>query len=325
VRTSGARVRGRVPLVIALTIALAGAGAWYFAGRSCSGCAVPAELVTYSVVPNSGTLVNTDVANCLLYDVGAMAITVRIQEKDPTTQAWEKIDHDFVVPYSVLDVSTRRGGLELFISGMQCNRGECQDIIERWVFPQVPGSYVAPELVSSLPRGTSMPAPLGGVSLAGGTYVPHAQRHLPFVPTKSVLYSGTDYGHIDSLEVDPEGRYLLFHSYASGDLFSIDLLSPQLDIQLEASSAQYPALAATRSLGVFTSPTAGRFFVLEQSSGCRRLPSNPAWVVLADGNNDGAWEGIYQLDLAHWLASPWTPTGDRDHVFSLGWDWQSEF
>ncbi|MEM7311286.1 MAG: hypothetical protein AAF682_31760 [Planctomycetota bacterium] len=250
-----------------MAAAFTGSGCSSGAGRSPSPYSIPEELSFWNPMSAQNVLAAEGVSNHVSYSSEPF-LTLVIQELVPATQEWEQSSFTYSTSYNITDVASREGGRELYVAGIELHPdGTWDDVIERWVFPEVTGSHVAaldpPTTAAGVPRGHYS----ASLSIAGGTYVPHAERPRGQpTPTRTVLYSGTDYQHIDSLDVDPEGRSLLFHSYGLGHVYSLDLLGASPTVTLELSASENPHLTYCRSLGTYDHPVEGRFHLLRETN-----------------------------------------------------------
>jgi hypothetical protein len=141
-------------------------------------------------------------------------------------------------------------------------------------------------------------------SIVGGTFVaPGARQQI--VPEREVIYRGTTMGHVRSMDVDPEGRFLLLLSYSTGTVYRFDLLTtpPQLNTAFEPTAI--PHLTNVRSLWIGDFAQQGRKCTLSEIQH-GKLPEVHHFTILDDANNDGVFENHTTYGVSEWQASPYS-------------------
>lgn len=322
--------------VFFLVLASLGAGVGTYAVakmRSQGPYQIPSELHFDSPTFRMPILVGEDVANYVYWSVPGDKVFYGLQEFNPSSSSWEYQEFTYSTSFQVLDICARNGGRELYISGIQLVGSGYNDIVEKWVFPKTPGAYVGKMDSPPTPRGAARPAFSGSVYIQGGAYIPQSQRGgmpgLPLqpIPTRTVLYTGRDFQHFDAIEVDPEGRFLLMHSYGEGSLYSLDL-SGSLQIQLEYDTNDDPHLASVRSVSARDVPSLGRLYYLPEKDKYGQYPAGGGGDVtcLIDENNDGFFDDLQVLN-EYSIAIGATMLGDSadwSDPVNYGWDWRAD-
>lgn len=287
---------------------------------------IPAELQFFHATMARTVLASDDADayigySCLQRPTGIYLAQI---EKNPTTGGLEKTESFHSTSYSPTNVASREGGRELYVAGIQLMPGgDWSDVIEKWVFPEIQGTYVAAMSGPPTQRGVDRGPYTGTVYISGTTYLPISQRgpqHRPS-PQRTLLYSGKTYQHIDAVEVDPEGRFLLFHSYSLKNLYSMDLMSPTLPIQVEFSVQQIPHLADVHSMGAFDHPTEGRFYRLSELNTQNKPGPTGAITVLLDPDNDGYFDSYQTLSYAQKKQGAWADQSAWHDLENYGWTW----
>ena len=313
--------------------AIAGASYAVIRARSLQGYSVPEDLHFFNSSSGLPVLVGEDVSNYVSWAVPGDRIVYGMQEYNPASQSWEYQEFVYTTSYQILDVAARAGGRELFISGVQIVGTNWNDIVEKWTFPRTKGSYIGTMSPPFTVRGEPRPPFQGSVHIQGGAYIAQSQRSgipgvpLQPIPSKAVLYMGADYHHFDDLQVDPEGRFLLLHSYGLGSLYSIDLSGPSQPM-VEYSSTEIPHLSLVRSGSVRDHPTLGRIYYLSEKNKYGEYAAGAPGVItcLIDDDNDGffdSFQNLAEYDIAVGTTILGDPT-EWDDPVNHGWDWRED-
>lgn len=292
---------------------------------------IPSDLAWFSPSFRCPTGTSANFANYVAWDAPQKRVVVGIQEKDPATGNWSSEQYVYSTSYNVLDVAYRLGGQELYIAGIQLERGGgYTDIVEKWVFPTPAGGYTFTVAGGVTSVGTARTTFSGSATITGGTYAaPLKRTSTPQpVPNQTIIYSQPSGGHINCLAADPEGRFLLLHNYTSGDVSSLDLVSANSVPQLVYSATQVPALTGVRSIALHDVRLIGRICRLspENRSGAYSTVSTQV-AVFVDPENDGTFNS-FTVHSTVGLALGQTPYGeskDWSSVTNFGWDWKTEY
>lgn len=233
------------------------------------------------------------------YVSGDEGVAVKWIESDSSSPPqWYTSEVYESTTYRVTACCGRAGGNILYVAGIS---PDGSDVIERLNYGTRKGGYeVQIQSPAAQPIGTPMPAYSAQEALNGTTFAIPQTQHAP--ARRTVIYSGTAMGHVRSMDVDPEGRYLLVLGFWSGSVFQLDLTAPTITPAVLFSAAQLPQLAKARTLELCFHLTEGRKVELTESSGCV-LPIDCKWMLLNDSNNDGVFESTVTLDRAAWLSS----------------------
>lgn len=320
-----------MPKTILLTalIALSVGGVVLARGSTPPDYEVPAGLKFSNPYFRCPTALTQNVANYVSWAIPEDRVVVGLQEKNPTTGQWVSTQYVFSTSYRVLDVAFRLGGQELFIAGVQIDGEDYIDVIEKWVFPPTPGAYAVSLNGGTTPLGVPRGSLSAGISILGGTYQDASNRiSTPQpVPTKTMLYSARNGGHLNCIVADPEGRFLLVHNYTTGDVSSMDLSNPRAGLQVAFSSGQNSALASAQTMVLHDVPEVGRICRLTAENRYGAYPSGSnLTTVLVDADNDGIFNS-FTVHSSVEITQGLTPYGDSANwhsVVNFGWDWQSE-
>ncbi|MEW6073498.1 MAG: hypothetical protein AB1726_13020 [Planctomycetota bacterium] len=294
---------------------------------------IPTDLHFWDPVFRYGTLTGDDVADYVGWCVPGERVVVGLQERNPETDEWERQEFIYSTSFSILDVAGRLGGNKLFVSGVQIEGDSYTDLIEEWTFAPTRGSYEVQLDPPPTARGVPRPPLSGSIYIPGGTYIPQGNRGgggpvVPVpVPRRRTLQSVAQFGHFDSIVADPEGRFLLLHSYATGDLYSLDLMTPGAVLELEYSSTDRPVLHTVRTMTPHDVPGVGRVYCLSSKPyGCQFSPTHDE-LVLIDADNDGYFDtdAVYTDVDIHRGLTPLGDTLDWRSVTNFGWDWEAEY
>ncbi len=160
-----------------------------------------------------------------------------------------------------------------------------------------------------------------------GQYIALDQRRLP-EDRRSTFYSGSDYGYVADLAVDPEGRFLLL-LFVSFDGSSKRLYQWHLPIApppsylgppvLLADSASLPELSLIEQVSVAQHESEGRKYVL---SSVRRgtdvwVAADVITILLSDPENDGVLSPPIVFTAAEWAAAGYKSEGAWSQYFSV--------
>ncbi len=230
------------------------------------------------------------------YSPGGDKISWIRREQDTPTSPWMRSTNTFSARYKIVDVASRLAGEELYVAGILPNE---KSVIERWKFPRKKGRLVYSMTNPAPPIGTSAGAWSGSLSLHGGVLHMTTLPTTWYAPDITVILESSDYGFIRSMEIDPEGRFLLFNRYPDGDLYSIDLAQSTPTPTLLFSAAQHPELTTASTLDIGQHSTHGRVCVAKPADlGAAMLMSPvPNALYLIDANNDGIFETTQSVPL----------------------------
>ncbi|MHC5012586.1 MAG: hypothetical protein ACYTG6_16840 [Planctomycetota bacterium] len=282
-------------------------GTALFAGGA--ECSVPEVLTTVEGPWKRAMAVTENFRQWMSFSGGGSVVRIARHERADASSGWESQESSYSTDLQLTDVGFS-GSSQLYVAGVRRTSTGCEDVIERWTLEVAPGSYQLVCTTPTQPRGVPLSLPISsrlseGI-VGGGAYVPIDQRrfHQPIV-TKEVLYAG-DVGVISAIEMDPDGRFLLVQSHASGDVFSLDVAAPGSPLVLEFSATQHPQLAKTQDLVAYDHMTKGRLYEAREGNKHSGLvPSGVQYTFLRDADNDGAFETIEVLDPNAYMASPY--------------------
>lgn len=249
------------------------------------------------LVLNSGgemTTVHTGVRVVTLrWKALSRKVVLTRKERETAAGPWAQQVQEVSTPYLVIDVSARCD-TELLVAGAFA---EGPAVLERWVL-EPPASYDA-----------------------RGKYVPIPDRQPPGV-LRQVLYSGSEYGHLRAVAIDPEGRFGYVLTEAPRALLRMDFgpppatppaLTPVID------ALELPALGSVTGLFFAEHAVTGRKLVLVASgsgSDARARVEPGLCILLEDPQNCGAFGPPVVVDNELWNArgygssSAWTHWGD---------------
>jgi len=245
----------------------------------------PRELIKAPILGSVGKAARSDLVRSWYdWDTLDKLVTVQRRERETTTSAWSEQVQELTTSYFVVDVRPVCGPnhqiSELFVTGVYPAGQSC---IERWVF-----TYPA----------TAIPV--------GGGYVPLAQRRFPGVSRQEILRT-SQYGHIRSIEPDPQGRFVLFLTHEQHVLYRKPL--PTGDVVVELAVATEPYLAQMQQVIIQRHVTQGAMIHLSPAS---RWHASPGAVrdsmLMIDSTNDGVFETRLRLTDAQWESAGYQDT-----------------
>lgn len=240
------------------------------------------------------------------------------REQSTPTDPWMRSTNTYSTRYSIVDVASRLGGDELYVAGILPND---KSVIERWKFPKKKGRLVLSMASPAPPIGTAAGPWSASLALHGSALTMTPLPATWYAPDITVLMESSDYGFIRAIEVDPEGRFLLFNRYPEGDVYSIDLSQSTPTPAILFSAAQHPELAQAGNLQIAQHTTLGRVCIAApaQLGPAMLLSPRPEVLFFVDSNNDAVFESSQSVPLDVYQSSrlliPSTP-------FQWSWPWK---
>ncbi len=234
------------------------------------------------------------------YGAGKRTIIWTRRERNGPNDPWTRSGNTYSTRYDLVAVASRLAGDEIYLAGILPDE---RSVIERWKFPKKKGRWVYTMTNPAPPIGTPAGTWSASFSLHGQTLQMAALPPVWYAPDISVIMESNSHGFIRSIDVDPEGRFLLFSRYPEGDIYSIDLSQSTPSPTLLFSSTQHPELAALGELTIAQHEALGRVCVAEPAD-CGRasyLPTPPPVLLLIDSNNDGVFESTQVVPLEDYL------------------------
>ena len=226
-------------------------------------------------------------------EAGAYGLDMTWHERD-TMGNWHKHVLDVTASFRLIATAAREGGNEVYLAGM---RDDGKAVIKRFRFASRQGGYhisTAPGQIS--PVGSPMPVhnAVEGVFGNNGVFsTPSASSYAQ--PTRDTIL-GNQAGLVQSLEVDPYGRFLMLLTYPDSNVFRVDLLAVPKTLELMFTAQDIPELADAKTIDAYRLVGGGHIYVLTNMGGLRAgsLGGNGGirYVVLQDSNNDGGFESV---------------------------------
>jgi len=225
-------------------------------------------------------------------------------ERSSTEMQFQCLENTESTNYLLTALASRLGGQVAYLAGILAD-GTC--VVERWVTDPRPGGWsVGLSGPPTPPLG--IPAlPLSFVRTAAHTPTwqpaPIGQAGLGPISRSTVFTS--PFGPITAMDVDPEGRFLLYYDLGIGALFQRDLLQPNAPPTILAQSSTTPTLTQVGSLELHEFDGEGRKCLVRRAYGSPWSAAEESYLVLHDAENDGHFEGATVLSQAQWEASPY--------------------
>lgn len=207
-------------------------------------------------------------------------VTIRRSERQSAQSQWSEQSQELSASFFVID-SRSKCDINMYVAGVY---DDGDNVVEKWHF-------IHPPKLDS-----------------GGNYVSIASRPLPEV-RRSVIYRGSSIGgHIRSIEIEADERFLLILTHENHCLYKLPL--PTGAATLLHSPATLPALNTMRSIFYAEHSLEGRRYVLHwhpRHEVASTLTKVPFAVFLNDADKDGAFESIATIqDAAAWnVAEYW--------------------
>lgn len=227
-------------------------------------------------VIESGTFVvfNQELrTNEIYFDGATKQVRIKRSERENAQSTeWSLQIQELTASYFLSSISSRYDQ-ELYVSGSYNSN---QSTIERWTLEHSPDHD------------------------AQGAWIPLEQRRPPRV-RRDVLYSGNDYGHIHSVQIEPEGRFLLFIAFPSGMVYRMHLpskvITPLFDTNAALPGKSIVEIALAQHV------TEGRkylFLTKEASLEIVKQPTSESIIMLNDPSGTGALSAPFVVDYAAW-------------------------
>ncbi len=233
------------------------------------------------------------------------------------TDPWKWSENAYSTRYSIVAVCSRLAGDEVYVAGILPDE---RSVIERWKFPKKKGRWVYSMTSPAPPIGTPAGPWSASLGLHGAAITMSTPPATWYAPEITVIMETGQYGFIRAINVDPEGRFLLFSRYPEGDVYSIDLSQNPPLPTLAFSSTTHPELAALGSMTIKQHETLGRVCIVEPAdeSKATLLANPPPAMLLIDANNDAIFESTQVIPLQDFLDS--CAIDQNDHcVWSRPW------
>ena len=112
-------------------------------------------------------------------------------------------------------------------------------VMERWILADVKGAFEAIPLPTPSPIGTPMSVSIPTMAVfGGGGYTPVASRDPRGATVKDRFYDGDSISSIDSVVVDPQGRFVVVLDETEGKVWQVKVSeTPQVVLLLDSSAA----------------------------------------------------------------------------------------
>ncbi len=230
--------------------------------------------------------------------IGTKTIIWNRAERADANATWERVSHVITVDYWITAVTSRNGGDDLFVAGMN-TLGE--SIIERWTVPRRKNSHYSEYPSSPPPLGQSKPSYCPTISTEGGVFEPGLETSLVTAPVQD-LVSRSQGGPWTQLAVDPEGRFLLAYDWNGKEIVRFDLTAglplPKTTI---FSSSSTPSIAAVGHMDLREYDGTRTLLIDSQLPGTYR--SLATWTVIQDNENDGTFDEVQVFSYEEYYAS----------------------
>jgi hypothetical protein len=231
---------------------------------------------------------------------------------------------NYSVAYS-LSTFTHRHADEIYVAGVAPRSGHA--VVERWIFPPEIGSFYTDRDVASTPIGVPVTPsdlmlglasnappptpPFDPNSIFSERFVAPSGRTTPPAPIREELYRGPDFGEVDSMKVDPEGRFLIINPTGQDRILRLVLSDPP-DLQILYTASDFPELVGAKlGCGLAQHSTGARAYFVGYTH-----TSSRGMIILEDADNDGVFENAVALPEASFNASPYAGLGWPDNFMS---------
>lgn len=222
----------------------------------------------------------------------AHRLKVVTDELDPSTGDWFVSTVEHSASFKIDRVVTRISN-ELYLSGVARN-GDL--VIEQWIVTPQTGAVLPVRPAAETGIGVPFSTPPLTTQIQGdGAFIPPPQRQDRSVTVKTELYRGSELGEIVSMAVDPDGRFLLVLTSGSHGLVQFDLHDSTPTgpaYQTICSPSTLPEIQQVKSIYPAAHENGIRMFIMAPRYMDGVIPKN---VVLLDDDNDGVFDGDYEL------------------------------
>lgn len=221
-------------------------------------------------------------------------------EISPRTGVIYKWDATAQTSYEVIAVCSRHAN-EHYVYG---KHSDGSPVLEQWVLvPWTDGAYYTERKPSSTPIGTPVTPSVTNLRYKG-PFIDPGQRTTP-VLTRTALTAPTGIGKVAEVEVDPEGRYLVFRTVDGAGASTLEQLELSTgSIVTIASPTTHSKLSVAEEFCFIDSTELGRVLVV--------FTDNLERFFLEDKDNDGVFESSFSVQLGEELYNALPP-------FTLTW------
>ena len=251
----------------------------------------PDELVTFDPMGVEPVAVTPNFRASIRYEGGGHSVVLSRSQRADETSVWITTRDTYSTRYRMTSIADRLGGDQLYVAGIKTATGE--DLIEKWEFGRPDGQYCIDIDYLELPFSMGVPytpnLPRQVQIIGGGTFVPPDPEGRTVSPTRTVLATG-DFGHVAAIEVDPEGRFLLFVSLEAQNVQLIDLTgqAPGAPTQI-FDATEIQGIGDVREITAWDHATLGRTFLLTNGGDDA---STQVVTFLHDNDNDGTFDAV---------------------------------
>ncbi len=191
-----------------------------------------------------------------------------------------------------------RGGNDFFVSGPPLLSDSADGgfgagtVLERWSITAPVGGPYTIRTSSTAPIGTAAPLSNLSAQIPGGTYIPAEQRGAARLRKAMLGYFPFT---ARSIEVDPEGRFVLLLSPTEAKLYRLDLVNYTGTPVVILDGAAQPSLDHAVNIYACRFHDQLKRYVITCSNGQK--------LILLDTENDGVFEAVEALSDTAYSAS----------------------
>lgn len=226
-------------------------------------------------------------------------IEIYRHQRSDSNAAWIAKIEKVSLGFRPTALATRRGGDEILVAGV---KDDGATIIERIRFRWPDGVWISG--TDSIPLVGEAQVPDYGPSqlhIKGDGPFREAAVRAAIRLSRETLFEGTTLGHVQSLALEPEGRFALVLVHAPKALWRFELGAgfggpPTLVLDTVAC----PAIGQVRKINTWIHAVDQRTYVLRA---CRPLTESQGFVLLTDLNNDAVLSSEQVLTQQQWTAS----------------------
>ncbi len=205
-------------------------------------------------------------------------ILVQTQEWNPGSEAMERHAATFSAAFEIVGFVARGSG-EFYLAGRLPTGA---DVLELWTLQPPPGARRVGRVRAKTQIGVALASSaIAPEIVGGGRYVPVDERRADARLVRTRLYEG-NLGGIDTLDVDPEGRFLFVVSAGDRTVYRLALVAGATPVAVLAA-ADVPILGRYLSMWRRQHASEGRIYFLAESPG----GSSDAVFLIKDASNSG--------------------------------------
>lgn len=228
--------------------------------------------------------------------LGERAVTLIFREFETLDERGQPVQFRYSFPTDYRPIfAAARESHEVYVLGDDGGT----TVIERWEHEIPNGAWYIRSNAVTTPIGVAAPVPAAPtIAVMGGNTVGQDQRTTSLQQRRLPVFRGVFPHRLTSMEIDPEGRYLLLGTSDPHDVYQLSLVNPVLGAPV-LEQKEIPALKHLGPGYLAHHVTLGRLLVMQGLVPGVPGSSRLLWV---DADNDGVFERSILETEAEWMS-----------------------